>query len=488
MIWNSVAASVSLSAEVGSSMMITLTCRETVLAISTICCSATERVRTMAVGDRSSLRWLRIALRLRQHLAAVEEDRRARFTPDEDVLHHRQVGHQVEFLVDDGDAQFLRLVRIGDVDGPALQEDLAFVQAVDAGEDLHQRRFAGAVLADEAEDFARADVQADVVQRADAGKGFADVIHPQQGVRSVHICGAFLSVGAFGGAVIGSCCWNAPMGRCEYIIGQGAVNSVGTGKPTRAPSLQSRGRMRPAQEAQVVKCEMYEARASRGDWPLAAGAAGGATDDAGAAAAAERGAGRAADLYQARRPDRARLWRQQDADAGVQPGRRAGEGRGYDCYGHGRTVQLLAADRGGMRQVGTGVSSCAAAGTGHRPAGDPGQPSVGPVLRCARDRAVRQERDAQQAAIQAKATALRGAARNVYVPRQADTVDLDAIVYAETALEIVEQCRSLGVAPGICTPRRIDTTQAGLVLGLNYLQQRHACTRVVPVQRHPRAA
>lgn len=75
-------------------------------------------------------------------------------------------------------------------------------------------------------------------------------------------------------------------------------------------------------------------------------------------------------------------------------------------------------------------------------------------------------REAQQAAIAARAEELRTAGRNVYVPRQADTIDLDVIAYAQSALELVRQCRAQGIAPGRVYVCAADTTQAGLVLGL----------------------
>lgn len=75
-------------------------------------------------------------------------------------------------------------------------------------------------------------------------------------------------------------------------------------------------------------------------------------------------------------------------------------------------------------------------------------------------------RPKQQAAIRAKIEELRSQGRNVYWPRQADVVDLDAISYAESALEIVRQCRELGIAPRFLYAAALDTTQAGLVLGM----------------------
>jgi 1-aminocyclopropane-1-carboxylate deaminase/D-cysteine desulfhydrase-like pyridoxal-dependent ACC family enzyme len=78
-------------------------------------------------------------------------------------------------------------------------------------------------------------------------------------------------------------------------------------------------------------------------------------------------------------------------------------------------------------------------------------------------------RAAQQAAVGAYADELRRAGKRVYVPRQPDTVDLDAIAYAEVALEIVQQARTLGLQPAYLYTTAYDTTQAGLVLGLHAL-------------------
>lgn len=80
------------------------------------------------------------------------------------------------------------------------------------------------------------------------------------------------------------------------------------------------------------------------------------------------------------------------------------------------------------------------------------------------------DRERQQAAIQAKIAELQADGKQVYHPRQADTIDLDVIAYVESALEIVSQCRALGISPNYLYTAAADTTQAGLVLGLTYLQ------------------
>ena len=63
--------------------------------------------------------------------------------------------------------------------GCAVEADLAGIGPVDAGEDLHQRRLAGAVLADERDDLAARDVEVHLVQRDDAGKTLGDRSHLQ---------------------------------------------------------------------------------------------------------------------------------------------------------------------------------------------------------------------------------------------------------------------------------------------------------------------
>jgi 1-aminocyclopropane-1-carboxylate deaminase/D-cysteine desulfhydrase-like pyridoxal-dependent ACC family enzyme len=75
----------------------------------------------------------------------------------------------------------------------------------------------------------------------------------------------------------------------------------------------------------------------------------------------------------------------------------------------------------------------------------------------------------QQAAIAAEAQRLQATGRKVYIPRREDTVDLDVIAYAESALEVVRQCRVAGIQPTSLYVAALDTTQAGLVLGLKYL-------------------
>ena len=98
----------------------------------------------------------------------------ARLAADEDVLGGRHVVHQEQFLMNDADAQFLRGARSRNRDGLALDDDLASVGLDDAGEHLHQRRLAGAVLSHQGVDFAGAQVEARAAKRLHAWERLLD--------------------------------------------------------------------------------------------------------------------------------------------------------------------------------------------------------------------------------------------------------------------------------------------------------------------------
>jgi 1-aminocyclopropane-1-carboxylate deaminase/D-cysteine desulfhydrase-like pyridoxal-dependent ACC family enzyme len=91
----------------------------------------------------------------------------------------------------------------------------------------------------------------------------------------------------------------------------------------------------------------------------------------------------------------------------------------------------------------------------------------------------------QAVAIREKAQALTAAGKKVFIPRQDDTVDLDAIAYAEVALEIVQQCRALKIDPEFLYAAAMDTTQAGLVLGFSYIRSPIQVRGVSPFEGKP---
>lgn len=91
----------------------------------------------------------------------------------------------------------------------------------------------------------------------------------------------------------------------------------------------------------------------------------------------------------------------------------------------------------------------------------------------------------QSVALREKAQELMAAGKRVFIPRQAETVDLDAIAYAEVALEITQQCRALKIDPEYLYVAAFDTTQAGLVLGFSYIRSPIQARGVSPFENTP---
>ena len=70
------------------------------------------------------------------------------------------------------------------VTGLAGQQDFAAIGLVDAGDDLDERRFAGAVFAEQGVDLAGIEGQRDVLQRLRGVEPLGDVAHLEDGRRA----------------------------------------------------------------------------------------------------------------------------------------------------------------------------------------------------------------------------------------------------------------------------------------------------------------
>lgn len=97
-----------------------------------------------------------------------------------DVLGHRQALHQIEFLVDGGDAEAHGGDRGLQGGGFAPPGDRAVVGLVGAGQDLDQGGLPGAVLAEQTVDLSGLDVEVDAVQGPDSGERLGDAGHGEQ--------------------------------------------------------------------------------------------------------------------------------------------------------------------------------------------------------------------------------------------------------------------------------------------------------------------
>ena len=103
-----------------------------------------------------------------------------RLGADEDVLGDRQIREQRGLLEDDGDAGRVRLRGRVEDDLLAVDQHPPAVGPVHAGEDLDERRLAGAVLADERVRLAAAQLDPAVLERAHRAEALARVVDHEQ--------------------------------------------------------------------------------------------------------------------------------------------------------------------------------------------------------------------------------------------------------------------------------------------------------------------
>ena len=121
------------------------------------------------------------------HPVPVDAARGAdRLATHEDVLGDVEVGEERRLLVDHRHPGGLGLRRRGEVGVPAQQAEDAGVAAVDAGDDLDQRRLARTVLADEGVDGARLDPEGARAQGGHRTEGLGDVLEDQRRLRHHH--------------------------------------------------------------------------------------------------------------------------------------------------------------------------------------------------------------------------------------------------------------------------------------------------------------
>ena len=180
----------SVSAEVGSSMMIRRLSSDSARAISTSCCSATDSAETGVRGSMVEANAADDLARGVDHLPPVHQAERSdRRAADEDVFGHRQRRDQAEFLVDGDDARPLGLLRARRLEFHAVEDDAAARRRLHARQNLEQGGLAGAVLAKQAEDLAAPDLERDIVQRRDAGEMLGHALDGEKHLVSRCCCG-----------------------------------------------------------------------------------------------------------------------------------------------------------------------------------------------------------------------------------------------------------------------------------------------------------
>ena len=104
---------------------------------------------------------------------------------EEDVVDGAHVGNQREFLKNNADAGLDRLAIVVKAALLAVDKNIALVRLINAAHDFHQRRFAGAVFAQQGVHFAALNGQIDAVQRLHAGKALFIRFSSSKGVTAL---------------------------------------------------------------------------------------------------------------------------------------------------------------------------------------------------------------------------------------------------------------------------------------------------------------
>ncbi len=152
------------------------------------------------------------------------------------VLDDVEVVAEREILVDDLDAELGRVLRPADRHGSPLEEDLARVEAVDAGDALDERGLAGAVVADERHHLAVPHLEVDVGERLHRPVGLRDSAELEERGRCLAQRGAFPTTPSRGGTRT-----VPPRARCSRDYLQYFLYSpVQTSLRFRKPSVKSR--------------------------------------------------------------------------------------------------------------------------------------------------------------------------------------------------------------------------------------------------------
>ena len=116
--------------------------------------------------------------RFPHHCFLVDDQAFPNGSAEKDVFRDGEFTHEVEFLVDDADAVRFRKLRSERGELLALHGDGSFVGNDRAGATLDEGRFSGAVFPDKGMRFTPDKIDADILQRDDAGVFFGVIRMP----------------------------------------------------------------------------------------------------------------------------------------------------------------------------------------------------------------------------------------------------------------------------------------------------------------------
>ena len=98
------------------------------------------------------------------HFLAVDKPALHRPAAEKNILADIHVSAQGKILIDHLDANSAAFMRAAEIGGAAGHQDFAGIAVIGAGHDLHQRRFARRIVADQTQDFAGIKPEIDIAQ------------------------------------------------------------------------------------------------------------------------------------------------------------------------------------------------------------------------------------------------------------------------------------------------------------------------------------
>ena len=101
------------------------------------------------------------------------------FAAKEDVAHHVQMRRKGQILIHGLDAAVDRIARAVEIDQFVFQIKISLARLVRAGKDLDERGLARAVVADDADNLSRLDIEIHVLERHDGTVVLADGLRLQ---------------------------------------------------------------------------------------------------------------------------------------------------------------------------------------------------------------------------------------------------------------------------------------------------------------------
>ncbi|MNE57181.1 hypothetical protein D3C80_1521310 [compost metagenome] len=132
-----------------------------------------KAVQRLAHVERKTVRFHQFG-GARFHLFSTQQAKPTRLTANKQIIGHRHIRQQVDFLIDRPDAKLLSMGGISWGDGVTFEPDRTTIGVINPGQGFDQRGFTGAVFPQERHNFATTQAEVHIIQRLHAGEKFTE--------------------------------------------------------------------------------------------------------------------------------------------------------------------------------------------------------------------------------------------------------------------------------------------------------------------------